>query len=62
MTKNTLGKFLKRHVREILAALAKSDDPVHRGLAQELAPAIGADLDRLHRLPPIPPRPSFGRR
>lgn len=61
MTKNTLGKWLRRNAREILAALAKSNDPVHRALAEQLAPAIGASLDRLDRLPPIPPASRFGR-
>ena len=50
-----LGRFMRRNARAVLAALARSDDPAHRALAEDLAPKIGASLDRLDPLPPVPP-------
>lgn len=50
-----LGRWMRRQgtARMVLAALARSDDPAHRALAEDLAPRIGATLDRLEPLPPV---------
>lgn len=57
----SLARFLLDHKRQIFVALAKSDDEDHREIAAQLAPKIGATLDRLQPHPPLPPNPRFGR-
>ncbi|MDX2088978.1 MAG: hypothetical protein SFX73_14070 [Kofleriaceae bacterium] len=58
---SSLGRWMVRNARAICAALHRSSDEAHQALARELAPRIGADLDRIDPLPPIPAR-NFNRR
>ncbi len=61
MKNQALARWVQRNARAVLAALARSDDEGHRALAAEMAPLIGATVDRLEAFQRIPPT-SFGRR